>query len=113
MSASIEDEKQLKNVIESRDLEFSDHAEIKLKTRSNVSSELVSRFLEDFSRLDSFEFQPSEYGGEKYSLVFDKSSTYYLHIVLSVYSDKIVVVTAYQANKNNQDKDNLHSYRRS
>ncbi|MDY6788655.1 MAG: hypothetical protein SVV03_01700 [Candidatus Nanohaloarchaea archaeon] len=78
-----------------------------MQDRLNITKELVIKYLAKFKDLDEFKFEPDDYIGEKYILLFDKSTKYWLKIVISFKNGTIAVITAHLANKTQKEKANL------
>ena len=67
-----------------------------VERQPDVDKEEVIEFLEDkWDQLEEFEHKPDNYSGEKYSLVFYKSSKYYFIIGISLEKDRVNILSAY------------------
>jgi hypothetical protein len=104
----IEDEEVLKQEIESRDIRYTRHFEEKrLPRRENVTKDLIKKHLRDPVDLLEFVFEDDDHRREKYQLLFDKSSKYYLKTVLSMEDDSLYIVTAHVVNKTKKEKSQV------
>lgn len=104
----IDSEEALKREIESREIQYTWHfKEKRLPRRKNVSVELIETYLGNPVDLLEFVFEPDDHDREKYQLLFDKSSKYFLKIVLSMEGDSQYIVTAHVVNKSKKEKSKL------
>lgn len=98
----IRDEEALREQIAAADeVRRTEHFEADvLPERPAISKELVTDYLHSSDDLLAFTHRPDAYDEEKYVLVFDKSSTYYLKIVVSFADACIYLITAHLINRN-------------
>lgn len=81
----ISDSKVLKSELMDRDVHYTWHFEHeRLPYRENVDKDLLESYLDDPVDLLDFVYADDEHEREKYELLFDKSSKYFLKIVLSM-----------------------------
>jgi len=85
---------------ECEEIELTHHFEHeRLPRRPNISREMIEDYLSSLEDLIEFEYQEDDNPRPKYSCLFDKSSKYYLKIVLSVENKTIYIVTSHLINK--------------
>ncbi|MDY6788505.1 MAG: hypothetical protein SVV03_00935 [Candidatus Nanohaloarchaea archaeon] len=75
----------------------------RLPYRHNVTKNLIEKHLNNPSDLLIFDHQKDSHRRHKYAAYFDKSTKYYLKIVLSVQDKKLYVVKAYIINRKRAD----------
>jgi len=104
----VKNEKTFKNMISGLKLEYTKHFEKdRLPYRKNISKELIREYIGDPKDLVEFSYAPDNHVREKYEVLFDKSSKYFLKIVLSVSSEKVYIVTAHIINKTKKEKSKI------
>ncbi|MDY6768651.1 MAG: hypothetical protein SVW02_00915 [Candidatus Nanohaloarchaea archaeon] len=105
----IQDEETLQKHMEAADeVRSTDHFEKDvIPDRPSISKEMVEEYLQRFDDLLAFTHQEDTYDEEKYVLIFDKSSTYYLKIVVSFADSCIYLITAHLINRNRGDPEDL------
>lgn len=104
VSHPIEEEEIFKEVISSRKVNYTYHLEEKrLPIRENVSKDLIERHLDNPSDLIDYSYEEDNHKREKYQLVFDKSTKYFLKIVLSMAEEELFIVTAHVVNKTRKE----------
>lgn len=97
-------EKEFKEELKDREIRYTWHFEQeRLPDRSNVTKDLIEEHLQNPSALLEFKHVEDDHNREKYETLFDKSSKYYLKIVLSMSSGEIYIVTAHVINKTRKD----------
>lgn len=77
--------------------------EERLPNRVNLSKDIIEEHLKSPRKLIEFEFEEDKHPRPKYQLVFDKSTKYYLKIVLSFDDNEVFIVTAHIVNKRRKE----------
>jgi hypothetical protein len=96
----IEKEEKFKNELQSRKVNYTRHFERdRLPYRQNVTKNLIEKHLEDPKDLVKYKHEEDDHNREKYQVLFDKSTKYYLKIVLSMTNGDLFIVTAHVINK--------------
>jgi len=96
----IEKEEKFKNELQSRKVNYTRHFErYRLPYRQNVTKNLIEKHLEDPKDLVKYKHEEDDHNREKYQVLFDKSTKYYLKIVLSMTNGDLFTVTAHVINK--------------
>lgn len=96
----ISDQENFKEELSVRDISYTRHfEEERLPYRSNVTKDLIEEHLQEPDNLVDFRYEEDDHKREKYQVLFDKSSKYFLKIVLSMSKGEIFIVTAHVVNK--------------
>lgn len=104
----IENRSELKDEVERRNLEYTTHFEEDvLPDRTNISEEMVEKHIQNFEELISFTYKKDNYENERYNLIFDKSSNYYLLMALSFANEHINIITAFVTRKHRGKPEKL------
>lgn len=79
-----------------------------MPNRSNITKELIEKYLDNrFEDLVSFVHKKDNHESERYNLIFDKSTKYYLLLALSFSNEYINIITAFVTRKHRGDPENL------
>ena len=96
----IEKEGRFKNELKSRQVNYTRHfEEDRLPYRQNVTKDLIEQHLSNPKDLVEYKYEEDNHNREKYQVLFDKSTKYYLKIVLSMTNGDLFIVTAHVINK--------------
>lgn len=94
--------------LSSRDIQYTRHFEKeRLPYRQNVTKSLIEQHLENPDNLIDFVHSEDGHEREKYEAIFDKSSKYYLKIVLSMADESLYIVTAHVINKARRERSQV------
>jgi hypothetical protein len=104
----IEERDVLQEAVSSREIFLTRHfQEERLPRRENVSRGIIFSHLEDMSDLVDFVYSEDGHSRFKYELLFDKSSKYFLKVVLSMDESRVFIVTAHVINKAKREKSKM------
>lgn len=98
----------LEEAVSDREIKYTRHfKEQRLPRRENVSEKLIKLYLNDMSDLVDFAYSEDEHRRFKYELLFNKSTKYFLKVVLSMNRSEIYIVTAHVINKTKREKSKM------
>lgn len=107
--ASIEDREELRKELNGRKIAYTSHFEKDVAPhRTIITRDLVESYLEEnFEELLAFKYKEDEHRNDRYNLIFDKSTKYYLLLALSFNDGKINIITSFVTRKHRGDPEKL------